>query len=987
MAIWPVKQEKPLAKRLLDFSGGLNNKFSPFLISDTEVSDIQNMHFDEKGTLQKRKGCAKHYASAFATGAVRGIYNYRKDDGTSRLLIAADDKLFYDTPHFVQKYDAQTDWDTGNKINTDAVAEGDVKLATPPAPSFARSTVAYKSDGTQVAADQPRFEAGEFGQAVMVEEGTTNLLTENQSSVETDTTGLTQYGSGVTLSKDTTVAWHGSASLKVVTDGSATLQGFFARIAGTAGTAYSAQVRLRGNGSVSFLLVARDSAGASLGYANTGTFSLVDSWVLKTLSYTAPANTAYIEILVRTGTAQAITFYADGLQIEQKAYATSWTLGGTTRAAEVLTIPTAGVLSAQEGTVEVTVIPSLGSSVVPGGYGFHDLVWATGDTTKGFYVRRKQNIIELLSRRSAGNQVAAYSFNWNAGDRIALAVKWDSTKVYLLVNGQRVITLDKFDAPDDVPLCVGSRPDSAGTNGNALYDDLRISRIARTDAEISADANSGAALAWDYDTTYKLAFDGNLNFPAARAGQWITPIIDISNIADKTSGVVTDGLTLPSGTSITVETRTSADQSTWSAWEALGANGAIVSPANNYLQVRLKLSTNDIAAGNPSAQWLQITYDQTPSVTQLASLLSTTAYYRFDSWGDVCYIVNGENPNKKWDGTTFADQGGSPPVCSLIIVHKNRMFLAGNTSNRSRLYFSDLGNMESWPVLNFIDVGKGDGDRITALGLLMDNLVIFKEKSIWILQGDAPSNFVLRKMVGDAGCVSQESVVAIKNALGFLARDGVRFFDGVRTALASEKIEKTFRGLNGRQLGLAAGVLWDNKYLLAVPNGQSLKNDLVLVFDSLRTAWTIFKGWNISMWVIWRKYGEDKILGASSDTGQVYDMFTGYSDDGAAIDAYAVTKHIDFGVVERQKEIVRALISASSPTAQTADLTISFIPDQGAETGTKTKSVAANGVISLAEVRPKMRGRTVGVKFRNNTLDRGLSVYSVYLEATPQEVA
>ena len=41
--------------------------------------------------------------------------------------------------------------------------------------TFARPSVAYKLDGTQVAANVPRFEAGKFGKAVMVEEGTTNL--------------------------------------------------------------------------------------------------------------------------------------------------------------------------------------------------------------------------------------------------------------------------------------------------------------------------------------------------------------------------------------------------------------------------------------------------------------------------------------------------------------------------------------------------------------------------------------------------------------------------------------------------------------------------------------------------------------------------------------------------------------------------------------------------------------------------------------------
>ena len=39
--------------------------------------------------------------------------------------------------------------------------------------SFSRGSIACKQDGSQVANGVPRFEAGKFGQAIMVEEGTT----------------------------------------------------------------------------------------------------------------------------------------------------------------------------------------------------------------------------------------------------------------------------------------------------------------------------------------------------------------------------------------------------------------------------------------------------------------------------------------------------------------------------------------------------------------------------------------------------------------------------------------------------------------------------------------------------------------------------------------------------------------------------------------------------------------------------------------------
>jgi len=46
--------------------------------------------------------------------------------------------------------------------------------------TFTRPSPAYKMDGTQVSPDAPRYENGEFRQAVMVEEGTTNILLYSQ---------------------------------------------------------------------------------------------------------------------------------------------------------------------------------------------------------------------------------------------------------------------------------------------------------------------------------------------------------------------------------------------------------------------------------------------------------------------------------------------------------------------------------------------------------------------------------------------------------------------------------------------------------------------------------------------------------------------------------------------------------------------------------------------------------------------------------------
>lgn len=165
-------------------------------------------------------------------------------------------------------------------------------------------------------------------QVLPFQEGTTNLLTANQASVETDTTGF-NVSSGTTISRDTTEYWHGAASLKVVTDGSIANQGVATSGAATTvspNTKYSCSAWVKGSGSV--LIRGRDDTGT---FTDSSAITLTSAWQRLTVTHTTSATAANMWLSVLTSGTQAITFYADGLQIEQKAYATEFVLGGITR--------------------------------------------------------------------------------------------------------------------------------------------------------------------------------------------------------------------------------------------------------------------------------------------------------------------------------------------------------------------------------------------------------------------------------------------------------------------------------------------------------------------------------------------------------------------------------------------------------------------------------------------------------------------------------
>jgi hypothetical protein len=172
-----------------------------------------------------------------------------------------------------------------------------------------------------------------MAEGVMASDGT-NLLTANQSSWETDTTGAYNVGL-LTMAVDTSQKWVGAQSLKIVTDGSGGYQALEVR-APAAGFTASEQITLS-------LYILGASAGGTLRFycqGSTGqlgsspsTVTLTTSWQRVTFTTTLPnpLTSTYVSIRLDTGgTSQALTYWIDGLQIEAAAAATFWRYGGTT---------------------------------------------------------------------------------------------------------------------------------------------------------------------------------------------------------------------------------------------------------------------------------------------------------------------------------------------------------------------------------------------------------------------------------------------------------------------------------------------------------------------------------------------------------------------------------------------------------------------------------------------------------------------------------
>lgn len=963
--------------RLNDFSGGMNNTVHPAMLNENESALVQNYSLDEKGTLFPVIGRKKRYADGAILGPVNGIGEYNRSDGVSKLLIGSGSNLYVDLPRLVEDYATQANWESGLLSAVTATeTPGEIKPLSDITPTFARASTAYLSDGTDVASGIPRYGAGQFGQAVMVEDGTTNLLTANQASVETDTTGFVVIGT--TISKSSEQSWHGNSSLKCISDGAGTNRSVRAAgVSGLNGVTYTGSVYVKAPLGTSMDVLLR--RGTTVNIASFS-FTATGEWQRIIVTLTLDADTTDLGLWVRVLLAEAVTYYIDGLQIEQKPYATSWHLPGTARASETLAIPTAGVLSVTEGTWEQWVYINNTARRLGGLNNIFIIPRGNAPTTTGIEVRHldtTQNW-QLITRDDAGNVTGGSTPDSNTPDGWHLfSVTWSASKAKLFIDGVLRVTSDSPNLPSSFHsnAYVGSKETSGHLN--ALHDDIRISSRARSDQEIADAYTANLPLPVDEWTTCKMNIDGNLNVQFM--SRWESPAIDVSQATNKASGNAALDAVTPGTSSAAISSRSSADQLTWSAWAATLADGTLQHPANDYIQIAIQLIKDGI--NRPSAQKLTISFDGAPSVTLSASVFTAGGQFYFGSLLDTIAIVNGLDAPHKYDGDILGLLGGSPPRGSYVAAHKNRLWMLKG----SRLYFSDLLDIESWPILNFIDISPNDGDSGTGIYPSGDYLVITKSRSVWLLVGDSIDTYSVRRMSATRGCMAPRSLTMVNDMLCMVSDDGVYFSDFTQTVLASERLRVTWNGLNHRRLTQAVAWFHKQKLYVCLPSAGSRINDTTIVFDSLRQAWYVISGWGISSTTLWTEAGKQVMLLGHSNEGQVTELNSGQNNAGLPIEAVWESKHFDMGypdVVKRFRDITFMV----TPDIQDIPLEVQFIVDGGTPTAPITVIVPGrpDKGVEVIRIDPSVVGvgyaRSIGFRVRQATLDaavgiRGMAMY------------
>lgn len=240
---------------------------------------------------------------------------------------------------------------------------------------------------------------------------------------------------------------------------------------------------------------------------------------------------------------------------------------------------------------------------------------------------------------------------------------------------------------------------------------------------------------------------------------------------------------------------------------------------------------------------------------------------------------------------------GSVTVGAVTTQYPNRIWY---TPALQPGFFRGSGNPNQG---DWVDIGTDRGDAILYIAVKPQQLIIYRQKSIWRLLYDFEDpNSRIEAVVPELGTVGYRSVACSSQGDYFRAPEGIYKFNGDWAAKVSRRLDPVFVGLPNENfavespgaqsncaLGLHAGRLWVSyTYQSSLGNGSSF------IYDTATDRWF------------------DDIVGVNAflDTGTamlggtagyVVQLESGYSDGGSAPPLQYQSAYLDCGLPDHDK--------------------------------------------------------------------------------------
>jgi len=193
--------------------------------------------------------------------------------------------------------------------------------------------------------------------------------------------------------------------------------------------------------------------------------------------------------------------------------------------------------------------------------------------------------------------------------------------------------------------------------------------------------------------------------------------------------------------------------------------------------------------------------------------------------------------------------------CRYTGIYKDCLFIDGGKANDTVIYYSNPTRPDQYQALNFITVGNRQGGGITGFFGYFGYLLVFRENSIDVIQGDFP-NFVATPFQQHIGTRAIDTVTMVPGlGVVFLTIDGVyavgsnlEYSDTTNVKKISHGIQETISRMNVTNIAQATAVYSEKHrewHCYFCVDGSSI-NNIGIIFHTDKQVWSVREGFPVN---------------------------------------------------------------------------------------------------------------------------------------------
>lgn len=293
--------------------------------------------------------------------------------------------------------------------------------------------------------------------------------------------------------------------------------------------------------------------------------------------------------------------------------------------------------------------------------------------------------------------------------------------------------------------------------------------------------------------------------------------------------------------------------------------------------------------------------------------------------------TDGSNYPYSWDNTTVTNLNSSTDLLgvSYAVQFGDRVFYANDSIVHYTAPFDENDMQPSTGAGNFIIK-----DEITGMHVFRDQLFIFTENSISVLQGTSPSNYNLTSVSETVGCIWGDTIKDVGGDVLFLSRDGIRSLTSTdrigdfSNQLVGQPIRPNFQDFISQYSQYAAFILrdrsqyrvygWDDAYNASVSGGYVTTQIGETYFWSRLRGVKVYSSFDTV-------YNQNEVALFVSNTEYVYQMDVGSNFDGTAIEASFFTPYLSIdGDPQTRKTVYKVTTYMNSEGTVDGSLSLNF---------------------------------------------------------------